>query len=55
MNRSSTDSNGDIIRIENGTFRWSDSCDDPLILRKYNKKEKENRNLIISSVSFFLV
>ncbi len=40
MNKTSFDSEGNIIKIENGSFRWSNSIDDPLILQKFVEKIK---------------
>jgi hypothetical protein len=35
VNKTSIDSEGNVIKIENGSFRWSNSPDDPLILKKF--------------------
>jgi hypothetical protein len=35
VNKTSIDSEGNIIKIENGSFRWSNSQTDPLILQKF--------------------
>ncbi len=39
VNKTSIDSQGNIIKIENGSFRWSNSIDDPLILKKFVKRK----------------
>jgi hypothetical protein len=38
INKTCIDSDGNIIKIENGSFRWSNSDDDPLILEKFVKE-----------------
>jgi ATP-binding cassette subfamily C (CFTR/MRP) protein 1 len=39
VNKTPRDSAGNVIKIENGSFRWSNSNDDPLILKKFVKKK----------------
>ncbi len=38
VNKTALNSEGNRITIENGSFRWSNSIDDPLILKKFLTK-----------------
>ncbi|CAF3640789.1 unnamed protein product [Rotaria sordida] len=41
VNKTSIDSDGNIIKIENGSFRWSNSIDDTIILKNINLKIRQ--------------
>ena len=38
VNKTTIDSEGNIIKIENGSFRWSNVTTDPLTLKKFVRK-----------------
>jgi len=51
VHRSSTSADGYMIKIVNGSFRWSNSEDDPMILKKFDRR-KSSKTLHVHFFSF---